>query len=655
MATRNWGFDTRDMDTKVRAQDDFFRHVHGGWLERTKIPENEARWGSFTILRVETEKRLKKIVDSLSNGRYSSGTPEQMIRDFYRAGIDEARREKLGKKPIAPWLAKIDALSSESEMVDLLAELEVAGLGGIWGLLIDQDSKDSSRYLLHIAQSGLGMPDRDYYLKDDTESKRVREAYERHIEKLLGLLGDPATRAQEARKTIMRIETTLAEASMTKEDARDSEKIYHKFTLSTLTRLAPGIDWRRYMKAIGASKAEDVIVMQPEFLASVAKMITGGIPLGDWKTYLRFHLANAAAGALSKRFLKQNFVFYGTVLSGNKKMKPVWRRALAATNSGLGELLGKLYVKEYFPAAAKRRMNELVDDLFAAYAVRIKKLDWMTPATKKKALVKLGQMNRKIGYPDKWRSYRGLVVRADDYFGNLIRSNEFEHRRDMRKLGKPIDRTEWGMYPQTVNAYCNFNMNEIVFPAAILQFPFFDLRSDDALNYGSIGSVIGHEITHAFDDQGSKFDGKGNMKSWWTPEDRKRFDRKASVVKKQFDQYRVADGVPVNGQLTLGENIADLGGASIAYDAYQRELKRTGRKDMDGFTPEQRFFIGFSLFDCEKMRPEAEKTRVLTDPHSPSQFRINGPVSNLPEFYAAFGVKKGDKLYRSPKDRAKIW
>jgi predicted metalloendopeptidase len=656
---KGWGFDTRDMDTSVRPQDDFFRHVHGNWLKRTKIPENESRWGSFVTLRVDTEKKLKKMVDALMKGRYAAGSPEQMIRDFYKSGIDEAKREKLGTKPLAPWMAKIDALKSPKDFTAFFAEFEEKGLGGIWGLLLDQDYKNSERYLVNVYQGGLSMPERDYYLKDDAESLRVRTAYVKHIEAIHCLLGYSAKEATDARETIMRIEHALAQASMTKEDARDSEKIYHKLSFAQLERIAPAIEWTKYFKAIGMAAEKDVMVMQPDFLKAVSKMLVD-TPLEDWKVYLRFHLANGAAGALSKKFVKENFAFYGTILSGSKKMKPIWRRALGATNGALGELLGQTYVKLYFTSLAKKRMNLLVDDLFTAYAVRIKNIDWMTPATKKKALAKLAMVTRKIGYPDKWKSYTGLEVRTDDYFGNLLRSAAYEHRREARKLGRPIDRTVWGMSPQTVNAYCNFGMNEIVFPAAILQPPFFDMYADDALNYGAIGSVIGHEITHAFDDQGSKFDGKGNMKSWWTDADRKSFDKKAKLVKEQFDQYRVADGVPVNGQLTLGENIADLGGASIAYDAYQLHLARLDKSDLsrlpiEGFTSEQRFFLGFALFERELTRPEFVKMQVLTDPHSPGEFRINGPASNLPEFYAAWGVKKGDKLYREPKDRAKIW
>jgi putative endopeptidase len=654
MAKKNWGFDTRDMDPKVRPQDDFYKYVNGGWLKRAKMPPHEARWGSFMMLRVDTEKKLRKLVRNL-RGRYSAGSPEQMIRDFYRSGMDERTRERLGAAPLRPWLERVEKLTGTEDLLKLFADLEKAGSDGLWGVMIDQDSKNSERYIAHLYQSGLGLPERDYYLKDDPESKRVRAAYEKHVEAILRLLGDSPLAARRARESVMRIERALAEASMSKEDVRDSEKTYHKRTLAALAKEAPGVDWRAYLALIGIRGEREVIAMMPEFLAAAARMLER-VAVEDWQAYLRFHIANDSAGALSKRFVRENFEFYGKALAGQKKMKPLWRRALAATNGALGELLGRVYVEQHFTPAAKIRMSALVDDLFEAYAERIKALDWMSAPTKKKALKKLGMVSRKIGYPEKWKSYRGLKVSPADYFGNLLRSAEFEHRRQIKKLGKPVDRSEWLMYPQTVNAYCNFNLNEIVFPAAILQPPFFALTFDDAINYGAIGSVIGHEISHAFDDQGSKFDGNGNMKSWWTPADRKRFERKAMALKRQFDTYKVAGGVPVNGQLTLGENIGDLGGVSIAYDAYQRALARTGKREViEGFTPEQRFFLGFALFERELSTPEFQKMHALTDPHSPGQFRINGPASNLPEFYAAWGVKKGDTLYRAPRARAKIW
>lgn len=655
MAKKNWGFDVRDMDKTVRPQDNFYHYSGGGWLKKNPIPPHESRWGSFLILRYDTEKKLRAIVSELQKTRnLKHGTPEQMVRDLYLSGLNLKRRSALGLSPLTSWLDRINAIGNVGSLVATIAELEKIGGGGPWSVGVDQDMKNSEKYILYLGQSGLGMPDRDYYLKNDAESLRVRNAYLKHLEAITKLMGKSPAEAKRDCETIIRLETALAKISMTKEDMRDVDKTYFKMSIRALMRKTPEIDWIDYFRIVGAPKMKEIVVMQPKFLAAMSKLLADE-PLEDWKTYLTWHLVGGSASYLTPAFEKQNFAFYGTTLSGVKVMKPLWRRALSATNGALGEPLGRIYVKKYFSPEAKKKVNGVVDDLFRAYEARIKNLDWMSAATKKKALTKLHQVNRKLGYPDKWKSYKGLIIKPDEYLGNAIRASLYEHARVMHRLAKPVDRKEWFMYPQTVNAYCSFGMNDIVFPAAILQPPFFSVKADDALNYGAIGSVIGHEITHAFDDQGSKFDGKGNRKTWWTKQDRARFMKKAQVLVTQFNEYRVADGVKVNGQLTLGENIADLGGASIAYDAYQLRLKKTGRKNIDGFTPEQRFFLGFALFDLENKRPEIEKTQALTDPHSPSLFRINGPVSNLPEFYEAFAVKKGDALYRSSSSRAKIW
>lgn len=655
MAKKAWGFDTRDIDTNVRPQDDFFHYTSGRWLKRNKIPPQESRWGSFLILRYDTEKKLRSLVAKMQKVKsVRIGSAEQMVRDFYRSGLDMKKRNALGLKPLKPWIDRIQNIKDVRSLVSTMAHLEKIGGGGPWGVMVDQDMKDSERYILYIAQSGLGMPDRDYYLKNDAESVRVRTAYMQHIEAVFALIGKSKSEAKKNRETVMRIETAIAHISMPKEDLRDVDKIYHKMSVSMLARFTSTINWRSFFKIIGAGKVRDIVVMQPKFLKAIHGMLAKE-PIEDWKTYLMWHLVGGSAKYLTAKFEKQNFAFYGKTLSGVKAMKPAWRRALQTVNDQLGEPLGKLYVKEHFKPAAKKKIAAVVADLFTAYERRIKGLDWMSPVTKKKAIRKLHQMTRKLGYPDTWKRYRGLLISPNDYIGNAIRTAEIEHARVIRRLAKPVDRAEWFMSPQTVNAYCNFGFNEIVFPAAILQPPFFSEEVDDAINYGAIGSVVGHEITHGFDDQGSKFDGKGNRKTWWTKQDRARFDKKARVLVKQFDRYTVADGIKVNGQLTLGENIADLGGESIAYDAYMLHLEKTGRKNINGFTPEQRFFLGYALFEREKSRPEAEKTRVLTDPHSPSIYRVNGPASNLPEFYAAFGVTKGDKLYRTPRDRAKIW
>lgn len=641
------------MDTKARPQDDFYRYANGAWCDRTEIPKAESRWGSFVALRYDTDKKLKRILDELaSQKRARPGSAEQMIRDFQRSGMDTKRRAALGGKPLFPFFARIDAIASIRDLQDVVADLHRVGVGPLFGAGVDQDAKKTTRYILHLFQDGLGLPDRDYYLKDDAESVRVRTAYRAHIESMFRL--HKRKDAKAAAETVMRVETALAREQMDKVSRREIEKTYNKRTLPELRKLAPSIDWDRYLSRIGAGEERSFIVMQPDYLRAVSGMLAS-LPLADWKTYLAWQVTNDLAGLLSPAFVRQDFAFYGTVLTGVKHMKPLWRRTLAAVNGSLGEALGQLYVKRYFTAEAKRKMGELVDDLFEAYRERIKALDWMSPATKKKALRKLSKMNRKIGYPDKWKSYRGLVIRPDDFFGNALRSTEYEHKREMKKLRGPIDRHEWFMFPQTVNAYNAPNLNEIVFPAAILQPPFFDPDGDAALNYGCIGAVIGHEITHGFDDEGAKYDENGNLRDWWTAEDKKRFEAKGRLVVRQYDAYEVADGVKVNGKLTLGENIADFGGLVIGYEAYQRHLAKHGRKDIGGFTPEQRYFLGFALFERENVRPEFEKMATLTDPHSPGPFRINGPVANYERFYEAFGVGKGDKLYRDPSVRTTVW
>ncbi|MHB1769804.1 MAG: M13 family metallopeptidase [Minisyncoccota bacterium] len=653
MRKKGWGFDVRDIDTGVRAQDDFFHYASGGWMKRNPIPKTESRWGSFTLLRRTTDTQLRTLLQKIvSKRRAAKGSLEQMIRDFYRSGIDQKRRTALGLIPLAPLLKRIQDIETPEDLLRVLARHERIGLSGIWGSGIDQDMRKSERYIIYLGQGGLGMPDRDYYLKDDAESVRVRSAYEKYLIGIRAFSGGTKT-AQRDAATVLKIETALAKVSMRKEDLRDVDKTYHKKSLSQLATLAPRIDWKEYFEILGA-RPKSVIVMQPDFFAAVEKMFFS-FPIDEWKVYLATHLIGDMAACLTPALEKHSFAFYGTALTGTKDLKPLWRRVLRVVNSALSEAFGALYVREYFPAAAKHKVAVIVEDLFRAYEARIKHLDWMSAETKQKAIQKLRLMNRKLGYPDRWKSYRGLVITADDYAGNVLRVAEFEHKRAIRRLRKAVDRKEWFMSPQTVNAYCSFGLNDIVFPAAILQHPFFDIAADDAFNYGAIGSVIGHEITHGFDDQGAKFDGKGNRKTWWTKTDRARFDKKAERIVREFNAYAVAPGMNVNGKLTLGENIADLGGISIAYDAYQSRLVKTGRKNIDGYTPEQRFFLGYAATEREQERPEFRKTQVMTDPHAPSRFRVNGPLSNLPEFYEAFDVQKGDALYREPKNRAKIW
>jgi putative endopeptidase len=655
MTTRDWGFDVRNMNKSIRPQDDFFEYANGGWRKKNPVPPSESRWGSFMKLRYKVDEQLSAILkELLSEKRAAKGSPEQIIRDFYKSGMDIKRRDTLDLRPLASYRKQIMETASIDALVRVIATLSRFGSEVPWATYVDQDDRDSTKYVLRFVQSGLGMPERDYYLHEDAESLRVRTAYKIHVEKLYRLMGSSPREARTRMEAHLSLETALARASMKKEDRRDPHKIYHKLSLSKLSALSSEVDWARYLKDIGAGGVKTVIVSQPDFLKEVSRLFKTE-PLSVWQHYVDWHLVNNFSNALSARFIRQSFSFYGTTLSGTKKLRPLWRRVLNAVNGNVGELLGRIYVKKHFPVAAKKKMESLVADLFEAYEARIKTLEWMSPVTKKKALQKLHSLNRKIGYPHKWRSYASLVITPTDYVGNLVRANELEHRRQMRKLKSKVDRGEWFMYPQTVNAYFSPNLNDIVFPAAILQPPFFNLEGDDAVNYGAIGAVIGHEITHGFDDEGSKFDAKGNLKSWWTKEDRARFEKRAKVLKEQFDRYEVADGVKVNGKLTLGENIADLGGAAIALDAYKLRAIKNAEPLRDGFSPTERFFLGFAVFECENTRPEFEKMQVLTDPHSPGKFRINGPASNLPEFYAAFGVQKGDTLYRAPKDRAKIW
>ncbi len=652
---KGWGFDLKNIDPSIRPQDDFYLYANGGWIKKNTIPPEESRWGSFVMLRHRTEKQLYTIVlDILKQKSRKQGTAEQRIGDLYLSAMNLKERNALGTTPLDPWLSQIRSINSRQELLEVIGRMHHMGIAVPWEFYIDQDSKNSSKYLLHLTQDGIGMPDRDYYISTAPEQTRVRDAYRKHILRILVLSGMKPSHAKVAREVIMKIETRLARASMAKEDSRDSEKTYHKRTPSQLQKEIPQIIWAHYFTQLGAGSIRELIVSQPDFFKEAGRMLET-IPLPDWKMYLEWHFLNESAPLLSESFVKASYDFYGKTLTGSKQMRALWRRSLGAVNGNLGEALGQIYVSRHFTKEAKRRMETLVKDLFVAYEDRIVSLDWMTPETKKKAVGKLHAMNYKIGFPTKFDSYKSVVIKPDDFFGNITRSHEYHHNKSMRRLNKPVDRSEWFMTPQTVNAYCQFNLNEIVFPAAILQPPFFTIDGDDAVNYGGIGATIGHEITHGFDDQGSKFDSKGNMKAWWNKTDRSRFTKKSEILVKQFNSYEVASGVKANGKLTLGENIADLGGASIAFDAYMKRLKKTGRRDIDGFTPEQRFFLGFAQAEQEIAREQFTKMMALVDPHSSSPLRVNGPVSNLQSFYEAFSLKKGDKLFRDPKNRARIW
>ncbi len=643
------------VEPKVRAQDDFFEYLNGKWLKTVEIPADKSSWGAFHKLHDDTQPQLRSIIErSAAVKGARAGSEEQLIGDFFASYMDEARLERLGIAPLKGELAKIDAIKDKAELPAMFAQLGKIGVNSPFGFYIHQDAKDSTKYVADLSQSGLGMPDRDYYLRlDDAKLAGVRAKYQEHVEKLLALSGDGNAAANA--KAIVELETELAKVQWTKVENRDPVKAYNKVEIAKLAEMAPGFDWNAWLAAAGiAGKADYVIVSQPSYLKGMAEVLNR-VPLATWKTYLRLHTVNGYAGYLSKAFVDHRFAFYGTTLSGAPQLEPRWKRGVSTIEGSLGDAVGKLYVKEHFPAERKARMEVLVKNLLEAYKQSIDTLDWMSPATKKEAQAKLAKFTPKIGYPNKWKDYSALTVKRDDLVGNVMRSREVEYNRELNKLGKPIDRDEWGMTPQTVNAYYNPELNEIVFPAAILQPPFFDANADDAVNYGGIGAVIGHEISHGFDDQGSQYDGDGNMRNWWTEEDGKRFAEKTKVLIAQYASYSPLPGYNVNGELTLGENIGDNSGLAVAYKAYKLSLKGKKAPVINGLSGDQRFFMGWGQVWRAKMREPAQINQVKTDPHSPAQFRANGTLKNQPGFYEAFGVKPGDKMYLAPKDRVIIW
>lgn len=646
------GIDTANFDTSVKPQEDFYRYVNGTWLKTFEIPADKSNYGAFTKLYDEAQVNLRKIIEESAASNAADGTEEQKVGDFYKSFMDSTLIEKLGIKPIEGEIAKINAIKSKDELADLMAYYIQIGIQKPFTYWINQDLKESSKYIGYLNQSGLSLPDRDYYFKKDQKFVEIRSKFVKFIEDLFNEAGIENAAAKA--KRIMEIETDIARTHWTRVENRDRDKTYNKFEISKLDKENPSFNWTRYFEKAGLGDEKDIIVRQPSYIKDFDKLFKK-VSLEDWKSYFTLKLIDTASPYLSKNFVDLEFDFYRKTLRGIEKNRPRWKRAVSATERSLGEVVGQVYVKKYFKPEAKARMVELVENLRIAYKARIEQLEWMGPETKKEALVKLSKFKAKIGYPDKWKDYSNLVVKADDLVGNVYRSNQVEYAREINKLGKPIDRDEWFMTPQTVNAYYNPPMNEVVFPAAILQPPFFNMEADDAVNYGAIGAVIGHEMTHGFDDQGRKSDGDGNLRDWWTEEDNKRFMERAHVMIDQYDGYVPVDTLHINGKLTLGENIADLGGLTISYYAYKMSLNGKEAPVIDGLTGEQRFFIGNGQIWARLFRDEALRQRVLTDPHSPSEYRSNGIVSNMPEFYAAFDVKKGDKMYRSDDIRVKIW
>ncbi|MFT4045139.1 MAG: M13-type metalloendopeptidase [Solimonas sp.] len=646
------GIDPANFDDGVRAQDDFYRHVDGTWLKKTEIPADKSNYGAFTKLDDDARQHLKDIIETAAGSADKKpGSDEQKVGDFYASFMDEARAEQLGLVPLKDELAGIDALKDRKALPALLAHLDTIGVSLFRGH-IEPDAKDSKQYIVYLDQGGTQLPDRDYYIEQNDKFDTIRKAYVAHIGKMLKLAG--IADADRNAAAIMALETRLAHAQWDRVRARDADATYNKYAFADLKKLTPGFDWTAYIDGIGIGKSPGVIIGEPSFFTAWDRIVQG-TPLPVLRVYLQWNLLTSYAPYLSRPFVDENFAFFGATLNGIKEIKPRWKRGVDATEDALGEVLGKLYVAQYFPPQAKARMEQLVQNLLTAYRESIGSLDWMTDETKQKALAKLAKFDPKIGYPKKWKDYSALDVKADDLVGNVMRSRAVENRRETAKLGGPIDRDEWDMFPQTVNAYYNPLKNEVVFPAAILQPPFFDMNADDAVNYGGIGAVIGHEIGHGFDDQGSKFDGDGNLKSWWSDADRKNFEARTHALIAQYDAYEPLPGQHVDGANTIGENIGDLGGLSISYKAWQLALHGQPAPVIDGFTGDQRFFIGWAQVWRRKYTDENLLMRLKSDPHAPSEYRCNGIVSNVPAFYAAFDVKEGDKMYLAPEKRVKIW
>ena len=651
--------DPKNMDTSVKPGDDFFRYANGAWVKRTEIPPEYSRWGAFNELIEHNNDALHAIAEQASTTSVDPKlAPEtQKVGDYYAGGMDEKTIEAQRTQPLEEEFKRIDGIKDRADLLAEIAHLHTIGIEAFFGFGAGQDSKDSSRDIAQAVQGGLGMPDRDYYTKQDADMKEKRQKYVAHVTKMLTLLDEPAEKAAEDAKKIMGLETKLAEASRTRVQLRDPIKNYNKMGAQQLQDLTPDWNWSDYFKTIDLVAPGDINVRQPEFFKA-ANDLFKATSMEDWKAYLRWHLIDATAPHLSKDFVDENFNFNERVLRGTEQIKPRWKRVIMSEDGDIGEALGKLYVAFYFPPEAKARALELVNNLKEALADRIKTLEWMDEPTKQEALKKLAAFTVKIGYPDKWLDYSLLQIDRGPFVLNAMRAAQFEADRDIKKIGKPVDRTDWGMTPPTVNAYYNSNMNEIVFPAGILQPPFFYANADDAVNYGAIGAVIGHEMTHGFDDQGRQFDAKGNLRDWWTPKSAAEFKKRSGAIVQQYNEYQPLPGLHVNGELTQGENIADIGGVKLAYAALQKALDKhpeERNKKIDGFTPEQRFFLSFAAIWRQKVRDEDQKLRLTTDPHSPGQFRVNGPLSDLPEFQKAFNVPDGSPMVRAADKRVNIW
>lgn len=652
VTTRSEFFDKAGMDTTVKPGDNFFLYANGKWIKNTEIPKTETGWGSFYTLYNDNLKNLNKILENASAANASKGSAEQKVGDFYASGMDTLTIEKLGIDPVKPLLAKIDGIKNDKDLVSFIAGGYKDGEGDLLGFSVDPDDKLSNKNALSFSQAGLTLPDRSYYLEQDEKAKKIRTEYTRYMTKIFSLAGDSANAAKYA-DNILKLETAIAQSHSTPVQLRDPQKNYNKMTVADFQKQTPNIEWVPVLNKLGA-KTDTVIVRQPKYYQALSGLIKSQ-PIEIWKEKLKFDALSRSANSLTKKFRDAKFDFFSKTLYGQQAPTERWKAIVNATDRSLGELLGQLYAEKYFKPEAKGRMLTLVNNLQKVYAERIQKVDWMTPETKKKALEKLNAFIKKIGYPDKWKKYDDVEISKNTYYANLQSANKHGYKEMMDKLGKNVDKTEWGMTPPTVNAYYNPSFNEIVFPAGILQFPFFDFAADDAINYGAIGAVIGHEMTHGFDDQGRQYDAAGNLKEWWTKADADQFKTKAGKVEAFYNNFSLLDNQHVNGSLTLGENLADIGGLNIAYDAFKLTEQGKGDKKIDGFTPDQRFFLSFAQVWRIKDRDESMRVRLKTDPHSPEMFRVNGPVYNMEAFYKAFNIPATAKMYVAPANRLGVW
>ena len=644
--------DKAGMDTAVKPGEDFYKYTNGNWLKKVMIPDDQTGWGSFYTMYEGNLKDLRTILEDAAKANNPKGSLEQKVGDYYAAGMDTVAIEKAGMEPLKPMLAKIDAVKDYKELMNLISESYVSGDGDLLGFYVGSDDKNSSRNIAVFTQSGLSLPEKEYYTRTDSSTIAIRNAFVQFISKMFVLAGNDNVTANKNSNDILQLETELAKSHRTAVELRDPQKNYNKMSIADLEKNAPNIGWKNFFEKINA-KVDSVNVAQPEYFAALSSMLSSK-SIEFWKTKVKFDYISSNCRLLTKEFRDANFE-YRKVLSGQKKDTERWKKMVKRVDDGLGELLGQLYVKKYFTEDAKKRMDTLVNNLQIAFEARIKKLDWMSDSTKQRSISKLHAFLKKIGYPSKWKKYDDVSIDRSSFFSSAKSVSMHGEKEMIAKIGKPVDRMEWGMTPPTVNAYYNQSNNEIVFPAGILRPPFFNPNADDAINYGGIGMVIGHEMTHGFDDQGSQYDEVGNLQNWWTKEDGIKFKAKTGLVVKQYNGYMVADTLHVNGDLTQGENIADIGGIAIAYDAFKMTKQGQGSEKIDGFTPDQRFFIGFAQAWREKLRDATERMYVNTDVHSPSRFRVNGALVNFEPFYAAFGIKATDSMYVKPENRAKIW